>query len=268
MTTVLVTGAAGLVGSFVAASAPEDVDLVAATRHDADLSDPAATAALFERVRPDLVVHAAYSMRKLQADGIDASRHVVDGCVAHGAALIALSTDALFDGEHAPYAEDDPPSPVHAYGRAKAAMEADVAARLPAATIVRTSLVCAVDPPDPRTAWVLDGLLSGEPPTLFTDELRNPVRADDLAAALWSLAAMDPPARAGVWHVVGAEPFSRYDLGALVAEWAGLDPSALIAAESAATPGPEPRPRDCRLTTARTDAAGIRCRSVRTLFVR
>ena len=268
MTTVLVTGGAGLVGSFVAASAPDDVDLVAATRHDADLADPAATAALFERIRPDLVIHAAYSMRELQADGIDASRHVVDECVTHGAALIAVSTDALFDGEHAPYAEDDPPSPVHAYGRAKAAMEADIADRLPAAAIVRTSLVCAVDPPDPRTAWVLDGLLSGEPPTLFTDELRNPVRADDLAAALWALVAIDPPNRSGVWHVVGPEPFSRYELGALVAQWAGLDPSALVAAESATTAGPAPRPRDCRLSTARAAAVGIEPRSVRTLFVR
>ena len=214
------------------------------------------------------MIHAAYSMRVLQADGIDASRHVVDGCVAHGVELIALSTDALFDGEHAPYAEEEPPSPVHAYGRAKAAMEADIAERLPAAAVVRTSLVCAVDPPDPRTAWVLDGLLSGEPPTLFADEIRNPVRADDLAAALWSLVAIDPPDRSGVWHVVGAEPFSRYDLGALIAEWAGLDPSSIVAAESRSVPSAEPRPRDCRLTTARADAAGIRCRSVRTLFTR
>ena len=49
---MVATGAAGLVGSYVAASAPDEVELVAATRHDADLSDPAATAALFERSGP------------------------------------------------------------------------------------------------------------------------------------------------------------------------------------------------------------------------
>ena len=268
MTTVLVTGSAGLVGSSVAATAPAGVDLVAAIRRDADLADAEATKALFDRVRPDLVLHPAYSLRNLERDVVDASRHVVDGCLTHGAELIALSTDVVFDGEHGPYAERDPVAPIHAYGRAKVAMEADIAERLPAAAVARTTLVCAVDPPDPRTAWVLDGLLSDQPPTLFTDELRNPVRVDDLAAALWSLAARDPDARVGVGHLVGAEAFTRYELGVLIAEWAGLDPSLIVAAESASVTGGEPRPRDCRLTTARADAAGITCRSVRTLFTR
>ena len=268
MTTVLVTGATGLVGSFLAASAPAEMRVVGVTRHDADLADAAATAALFDRARPDVVIHTAYSLRSIERDVTVASRHVVDGCLAHGAELIALSTDVVFDGEHGPYGEGDPVAPVHAYGRAKAVMEADIAARLPSAAVVRTTLVCAVDPPDPRSAWVLDGLLSGQPPTLFTDELRNPVRADDLAAALWSLVAVDPVGRAGIWHLVGAEALSRYDLGVLIAEWAGLDPSTIVAAQSASVPGNEPRPRDCRLTTARADDAGIRCRSVRTLFAR
>ena len=145
-------------------------------------------------------------------------------------------------------------------------MEADIVERLPSAAVVRTSLVCWDDPPDPRTAWVLDGLLAGEPPTLFTDELRNPVRVDDLAAALWTLVAIDPPDRSGVWHIVGAEALSRYELGVLIARWAGLDPAAIVAAESRAarartpTAGLPPHP-------ARADAAGI-SRSVRTLFAR
>ena len=113
---------------------------------------------------------------------------------------------------------------------------------------------------------MLDALRAGAETRLFTDELRNPVRVDDLADAIWALLAVPPAERSGPWHLVGEEAFSRYDQGALIARWAGLDPSRIIGVPSASWDGPEPRPRDCRLTTVRADAAGLRLRSIRTLF--
>ena len=246
------TGAAGLVGSALIRTAPEQHHVAGVTRKDADLADRDAVLALFARYQPEVVIHAAARMDEPELDIVIASSNVIDGCLAIGAGLIHLSTDSVFGGDRGPYGEHDRPAPVNAYGAAKAAVEADIAERFPEAAVVRTSLVCNVKPPDPRTASIIDALEDGKPLTLFTDELRCPVRLDDLVAALWEIASMAPRSRSGIWHVVGPEAVSRYTLGVLIAAWAGLDPRPIIPGSNA--DWDEPRPADVRLTTKATDA--------------
>ncbi|WP_435860086.1 sugar nucleotide-binding protein [Streptomyces narbonensis] len=72
---------------------------------------------------------------------------------------------------------------------------------------------------------------------LFTDDIRCPIHVADLAAALLELATADA---AGVHHLAGCDAVSRYELGTLIAERAGLDTSQLptsLRADSA-LPGP------------------------------
>ena len=272
MTRVLVTGGAGLVGSALLAGAPDGVEVHAtqrhtrvtgpATVHEIDLADPDDPVGLLAAVRPDVVVHTAYGKDDLARDVVAATRSVAAACAIHGVGLVHLSSDVVFDGEHAPYAENAPLMPVHAYGRAKAEGEGDVVTAVPDAAIVRTSLVCRAEPLDPTSAWVVDALRAGEPITLFTDEIRCPIRVDDLAAMLWDVVALPREEWSGPWHLVGTEPLSRHALGVLLAEAQGLDPSAITAAESHAQPAP--RPRDLTLTSSR--ALPTRPRSVRTLW--
>ena len=270
---VLVTGGAGLVGSTLIATAPAGVDVHAtqrqapvtgATAHTIDLADPDEPVGLLAAIRPDVVIHTAYGTADLERDVIVATRSLAAACAIQGAELIHLSSDVVFDGEHAPYAEDAPLVPVHAYGRAKAEGEADVVTAVADAAIVRTSLVCATDPLDPRSAWVVDTLRAGEPITLFTDEIRNPVRADDLALMLWDLVALPRAERAGAWHLVGPDALSRHELGVLLAEAHGLDPAGITSASSRNQP--DPRPRDLTLTAARSAGLPTQPRSVRTLW--
>lgn len=266
MAVVWVTGAAGMVGSWLVARAPSGHTAVGTTRVDVELSDAAAVHAAARRIAPDVVVHTAYGTAELDRDVVAATANVADACAAVGAALVYLSTDVVFDGTAGPYAEDAELTPLHAYGRAKAAAEVAVIERVPDAAIVRTSLVCWDDPIDPRSAAVIDGLRAGAEVRLFVDELRNPVRVDDLVEAIWAIVAMPRSAQAGAWHLVGDEACSRYELGVTLARWAGLDPAGITATRSADWSGPEPRPRDCRLTTGRAIAAGLRLRPARTLF--
>lgn len=259
---VLITGGAGLLGSELIRTAPAGLDVHATRRrtpvegapaHPVELSDAGAVEALFRGLRPDLVIHAAYSAAEGERDVWRATESVVRGCRAAGAGLLHMSTDALLDGETGPYDEAREPAPVHEYGRWKAKAELHVRAEMPEAAVVRTSLILRVRPPDPNSARVLDALRRGEPVRLFTDELRCPIAVEDLAAQLWEIAAVAPEERSGVWHLAGPEALSRYALGVLLALRHGLDPRAITAAPSAASAAP--RPRDLRLLTARADRA-------------
>ena len=256
---VLITGGGGVLGAELIRHAPEGVELHATRRtspvpdgaqvHEVDLAHAATMAKFFGEVRPNLVIHTAVG------DGYErdiwlATSHLVRGCHALEAALIYLSTDALLDGEHAPYGEDAEPEPVHEYGRWKAKAELHVRAQIPEAAVVRTSLLIRTDPPDRTSAWVVDRLRQGEPVQLFTDELRCPIAVEDLAAQIWELAQLSPEERGGVWHLVGPEAVTRYTLGVLLAVRHGLDPAGIVPARSAGGP---PRPRDLRLLTTRAD---------------
>lgn len=258
---ILITGASGYLGRTLMTMAPpaQALHLVqhqaplsavppGSELHPLDLADGEAVSRLFERVQPALVIHAAANMALEAMDRsiVRATAHVAAGCAATGARLLHLSTDALFDGENAPYTESDMPMPVHAYGRAKAAAEAFVRP-LPSgrACIVRTSLITGVEPLDPRSAWVADSIRQHRHITLFVDELRCPIWVEDLAAALWELAAMET--WLPVLHIAGPEALSRYALGLLIAAYEGLPVSGLSCGLS--PDQPSPRPRDARLDT-------------------
>jgi dTDP-4-dehydrorhamnose reductase len=258
MTSILITGVSGYVGQAVAplaaaafasvagayfrnppALSPEGVDCARATI--------AELPALIRKLRPDVVLHTAAAWRteaEAQAVIVEGTRGIAQACAEIGARLVHMSTDLVFDGEHGPYSEEDAPAPVNFYGAAKAETERIVAARVPNAVIVRTSLVTCFDPPDPRTQPILDALRGArEPLTLFTDEYRCPVRTEDLAAALVELAQSD---YRGILHVAGPERLSRHELGLRIAAYYGLEPAPGIRSVLSGSSGMI-RPRDCSL---------------------
>jgi dTDP-4-dehydrorhamnose reductase len=203
---------------------------------------------LLRRVRPEVVVHTAYSMAR-RDDIVDASAAVADDCARAGVALVHLSSDVVFDGEHPPYGEHCEPDPVSEYGRWKLAAEQVVLAALPDACITRNSLVVSMDPPDPGTGSLLRAVRAGERPQLFDDEMRSAIRAEDLAMALWALVGRPRAERAGVWHLPGPEPLSRLEIGRRILGASGLDPRAVTGRSS--RDHPEPRPRDLTLVSVR-----------------
>jgi dTDP-4-dehydrorhamnose reductase len=188
---------------------------------------------------------------------------VAAACAALQTPLIHMSTDALFDGDHAPYRESDDPSPVNAYGRAKALAEGAVKDACPDAAIVRASLIIAPDGSDGTSSWALARLRAGERVTFFDDEFRMPILVEDLAAMLWEIGALDPAERRGVWHLPGAERLSRFDLGKILCRRFGLDESLIDAASVASMP--EPRPRDVSLVSDRASSLTVRPRPVASL---
>ncbi len=185
-----------------------------------DVRDGPAVQDLARDFAPDVIIHAAGSSGRPQmAEVIElGARNIAEAAARGGARLIHLSTDVVFDGRSAPYAEDDPPRPIHEYGRAKARAER-IVAQVDNHVIVRTSLIYGLQQMDHGTAWLARALQQGKPATLFVDQLRNPVWVASLSAACLELAAAD---YRGILHVAGGQVLSRAQFGLRMLRWWGI----------------------------------------------
>ena len=212
---LFVTGGTGFLGRhIVSGPAGEAWDVVAPGSSAVDLRVCDDVVQAVRDWKPAAIVHTAY--RKGDRPSIvDASAHVAEAAVEVGARLVHVSSDALFAGRDAPYSESDVPSPVHDYGDDKADAEVAVARIDPSAVIVRTSLIYGTGLLSGHELAVRSVVDGESDMTFFTDEVRSPVLADDLAAAMIDLVRMTDVT--GILHLGGPAALSRAELAELTA---------------------------------------------------
>ena len=237
---VAVTGSGGrlgqaLVGVLEDAPFTGPFGPIAWRRRAFDLDAPDQFAALLDRDRPEVVVHAA---AWTDVDGCArdpelalARNGIATGVLARAVAergidLIVVSTNEVFDGRRTDglgYGPDDAPNPLNAYGRSKLAGEeaaraafdgGSAGAAAPALGIVRTAWLFGPpgnDFPAKILAASERARAAGEPLRLVADEIGSPTYSRDLAEAIAEL--IGAAAIAGTHHIVNAGRASR-------AEWA------------------------------------------------
>lgn len=252
---LLVTGGSGYLGRCLVPLAIgrfetsytyfQNDPLAAPNGYQLNVLQPAQVQQLVETIQPAAIIHLAGSDRSPDMDAV--VRHGAENITAAaelaGARLIHLSTDVLFDGRNPPYRESDLPSPVHAYGRAKAAAE-QIVARHPDHVIIRTSLIYGLRRMDHATRWLTKQLKAGEPVTLFVNQFRQPVWCESLSLACLEL--VDHPYQ-GILNVAGEQTLNRVEFGLRMLKWWGFSATKSLAFG----PASEKWPLDCRLDLTR-----------------
>lgn len=258
----LVTGAGGMLGADLAfALRGRDTTLV--TRAQLDITDPDAVDAAV--AGHDVVINAAAYTKVDDAESDEDAATLVNGTAAgilaeaaarHGARIVQVSTDYVFDGTATtPYPEDAPRHPVSAYGRSKAIGEELVERAHPDGHyIVRTAWLYGAGGPN-FAKTMLTLAASRDTIGVVVDQVGQPTWTGDLARQIVALVDADAPA--GVYHGTNSDQGSWYDFARAVLATQGLDPDRITPTDSAAFVRPAPRPAYSVLGHDRWAAAGL-----------
>jgi dTDP-4-dehydrorhamnose reductase len=225
---VTIFGATGLLGKALTREGKED-EVTGFGSADGDIRDSEQVLRLVQHRRPDwIVLAAAYT----DVDGCETNRelafnvncrgavNVAQAAKQHGARLLFLSTDYVFDGtKTTPYATGEFRSPHTVYGQSKAEAEAQIVQILPQCCIVRTSWLFGTGGrcfPDTILR------LAATRPRLEVvgDQRGSPTYSVDLARAIIQLCRQQA---SGIVHATNRGECSWYEFAREIIARSGLD---------------------------------------------
>jgi len=149
---VLITGAAGLIGSHAARRLSGEHQVVALKHPDLDISDRESVDCVISDAQPSLVINGVViqvdeseqNSARAYAVNVEGPRNLAEAAHRVGAEFVHFSTQYAFDGEpvgRAPYTIEDQPRPINVYGKTKVASERAALDACPRSYIIRTSWV-------------------------------------------------------------------------------------------------------------------------------
>lgn len=261
---VLLLGAGGQVGREIAALAhARGTPLIALDRTGADITDATSIERVIATHKPEVVINAAAytAVDKAESEpelafriNAEAPGLIAASCARHGAALIHISTDYVFDGSKTgAYVESDPVAPLGVYGASKEAGECAVRERLDRHVIARTSWVYGIYGGNflktmLRLAATRDRL------TVVADQRGCPTATRDIAEALLTVAAALQAGNAvpGTYHLAGSGVTTWHGFARAIIERAathtGRHPE-VAAITTADYPTPARRPANSELSS-------------------
>ncbi len=238
---LLITGASGLLGLNVALEAARKHEVIGITRKalsgtpfavlQSDMTSPGSVDVIFERVRPEAVIHCAAiadvdlcerEPALARQTNAELPARIAEACLRWRARLVHISTDAVFDGTKAGcYTEMDAPNPTGTYAISKLQGEQAVRSLDPFAIVARVNFY----------GWSLTGnrslaefffgnLSQGHSVSGFTDVTFCPMLANHVGILLLQ---MLEAGLHGLYHVVGPDALTKFQFGVELAREFGLD---------------------------------------------
>ena len=264
---ILLTGKNGQVGWELSRALAPLGEIMAFDRGGLDLTVADRIVSTVRSVRPDVIVNAAaytaVDRAESEPDAAVAINAVAVGILAEeakraGALLVHYSTDYVFDGtKDTPYAEEDPPHPLNAYGRSKLAGEYAIRAVGAPHLILRTSWVYAARGKN-FFKTILRMLREKSALRIVSDQIGAPTSAGALADATAELLRRHDPSvlerMSGTYHATAGGSTSWHGFAKQIArlEQAALPQLPPIEAiPSSEYPLPAPRPKNSRLSNER-----------------
>jgi len=238
---ILITGASGLLGLNLALEAAQEHVVFGTVKDHAiktdvfhviqtDLLQPGAVEQVLDMSQPDWVIHCAALANLDACEANPALAHQLNTELPRklatyvgrgGARLVHVSTDAVFDGEHGDYTEEDPPNPLSVYARTKLAGEYAVAEANPEAVIARVNLFgWSLSARRSLAEFFFYNLQAGKQIMGFTDVYFCPILANHLAQVFIQMLAKN---LGGLYHVVSRECITKYEFGVAIARKFGLN---------------------------------------------
>jgi dTDP-4-dehydrorhamnose reductase len=169
---VLVTGISGLLGQYLLENRNENVEVHGISRvvwsrliseqfkiHRADLTDSDAVTRVLDRVKPDVIIHAAAEGRvdivearpdEYRPLNVRASADLAILAESRGIQYVFISSNAVFGGNGSCYSDNGQLDPVNQYGILKAEAEKAVLHSNPQALVIRPLLMYGWPMPEQR----------------------------------------------------------------------------------------------------------------------
>jgi dTDP-4-dehydrorhamnose reductase len=261
---VVVTGAAGQLGTAITARFGAIADLQSFTRQVLDITDDAAVLRTVRAARPDVIINcAAFNDVDASEDRVvEAFSHNAFGVLslaraaaALGAAFVHYSTDFVFDGFRSgqPYTETDTVNPQSNYARSKLLGEW-FAADSPAHYVLRVESLFGGARAKSSVDRIINGIRHDEAVRVFMDRTVTPSYVDDVAEATSRVIQRGLPF--GVYHCVNSGESTwlgiAEEAARLLGRAAHLVPVSVDDVKLRAS-----RPRYCSLSNQKLREAGI-----------
>lgn len=241
---ILLTGGTGLLGHGLLRTRPAQIHVTSLYQRpneeyekeenqlQLDIRNKGEMETLFRINHFDLVIHAAgiASVDYVKSNYAESLESNIVGtlnisslCRRKNIPMVYISSNAVFDGEKAPYDEEAAPGPVNEYGEIKLECENLIRRTLVQYLIVRPILMYGWNRPGGRknpVTWMLDELRSKKPIHMVNDVFENPIYNLDCAEAIWRLVEKGT---LGTIHLAGPERLNRYEFACTVADVFQLD---------------------------------------------
>lgn len=249
---VIGTGLSGLVGSRIVELLKDVSFQSIALEKGMDITNHSAVFEAISKSTASWVVHlAAYTdvqgaetEREKGKDSVawkvnvEATKNIVDICHTMRKRLLYVDTDYAFDGTKKLYIETDPPNPQSWYAITKTEGAKHVLSLGEYGLVIRIANPYRANFPEQSTIpasslpvgkkdfvhKMIDRFIKGDDITAATDQVFVPTFVDDIAFAMDALLHVNAY---GIYHVVGSDALTPYDVATEIARQYGFDPAVI-----------------------------------------